>query len=64
MKNQLVSGHFAMLWPLVIVLIGFVLYWTCTPNPAKPKLARLGEMTFFAGAIATAFALINFVLNV
>ncbi len=63
MKTSLVSANITMFWPLLIVLVGLVLYWVCTPNPVKPKLARLGEMTFFAGMLALSFALIGHLFN-
>lgn len=36
-------------FPLLVALIGLLLYILCTPPPNGPKLAELGRIMFFVG---------------
>lgn len=47
------------LWPLIICIIGLVIYLACTQ--AKP--AEVGRLMFFAGLLVTCFTLANKVLH-
>ncbi len=43
------------LYPALACLLGLIVYLAAKPD--QPRLARLGELTFFAGLLVTLFTL-------